>query len=372
MHLSVDDIARGVSTADIMALTQLTLTDFRNHTIASIRPAAGFVVLHGANGAGKTNILEAVSLLVPGRGLRRAAMGEMARSGGAGGFAVSAAIGDIMIGTGVDAGTPERRKVRINGASASINALAEWLAVIWLTPAMDRLFADGATGRRRFLDRLVMAVDPAHARVSSRYEKSVQERNRVLQSNERPDPQWLDAIENAMAQSAVTINAGRKNMLAQLQQRLAATPAGLFAAPDLKLDQTGSEDEAQMQALWRASRSRDAAAGRTLSGPHRADLIVHHAGTGQAASLCSTGEQKALLLSTILAHADMVTAVRGQPPVILLDEVAAHIDPARRAALFERLAHSGGQVWMTGTEQGLFSGLDGCAHFIGVNDGALM
>ena len=282
-----------------------------------------------------------------------------------------ASIDDIVLGTGVEVGTPERRKVRINSAPASINALAEWLAIIWLTPAMDRLFADSAGGRRRFLDRLVLAIDPAHARCSSRYEKAVQERNRLLQSGERPDPRWLDAIESAMAENAAMINAGRNTIMMRLQQRLAASPAGLFAIPDLKLDKPASEDAEQLQDIWRASRGRDKAAGRTLSGPHRADLIVHHTGTGQAASLCSTGEQKALLLSTILAHADLVTEIRGQPPIILLDEVAAHIDPARRSALFEKLALTGGQIWMTGTEYNLFSALEGKAHFIEVSEGAL-
>jgi DNA replication and repair protein RecF len=354
-----------------MALTRLSLTEFRNHAAASICPVTDFIVLHGANGAGKTNILEAVSLLVPGRGLRRAAMADMARKNGNGGFTVSASIGDVTLGTGVEASAPERRKVRINGASTSINALAEWLAIIWLTPAMDRLFADSAGGRRRFLDRLVLAIDPAHARYSSRYEKAVQERNRLLQSGERPDPRWLDAVENAMAENAVMINASRNTILMQLQQRLATSPAGVFAVPDLKLDKPASEDAEQLQDIWRTSRGRDAAAGRTLSGPHRADLIVHHTGSGQVAALCSTGEQKALLLSTILAHADLVTEMRGQPPIILLDEVAAHIDPARRAALFERLALTGSQVWMTGTEYSLFSGLEGKAHFIEINDGTL-
>jgi DNA replication and repair protein RecF len=355
-----------------MAITQLTLTNYRNHASLTIRPSASFIVLHGANGAGKTNILEAVSLLVPGRGLRRAAMADMARSGGGGGFAVSASIGDVTIGTGVEAGESRQRKVRINGAGAAINALAEWLSVLWLTPAMDRLFADSAGARRRFLDRMVMAINPSHARVSSQYEKAVQERNRILQSPERPDPQWLDAIESAMGRNAALINAGRNNMLAQLQERLADTPAGLFAIPDLKLDQKGAEDGDQMQSDWRISRGRDAAAGRTLSGPHRTDLIVHHKGTGQAAALCSTGEQKALLLSTILAHADLVTGLRGQPPIILLDEVAAHIDPARRASLFERLAITGGQVWMTGTEYSLFSELEGAAHFIEAHENGLL
>ncbi len=370
-ELSVDGTADGFSYT-MMALTRLSLSDFRNHSAADICPAENFIVLHGANGVGKTNILEAVSLLVPGRGLRRAAMADMVRKAGSGGFTVTAAMGDIMLGTGVEAAMPERRKVRINGAAASINALAEWLAIIWLTPAMDRLFAESAGGRRRFLDRLVLAMDPAHAKHSSRYEKAVQERNRLLQSDERPDPRWLDAIESAMAQSAASINAGRNHILAQLEIRLTASSSSVFAVPNLALDKPASEDAGQLQEAWQASRLRDKAAGRTLLGPHRADLIAHHSGNGQAAALCSTGEQKALLLSTILAHADLVSEKRGQPPIILLDEVAAHIDPARRTALFERLAQTGGQIWMTGTEYNLFTDLTGNAHFIEVDTAGLL
>lgn len=355
-----------------MAITRLSLTDFRNHAAASIEPSANFVILHGANGAGKTNILEAVSLLVPGRGLRRAALKEMARSKGAGGFAISAALSDVtlndvMLGTGTEAQAPDRRKVRINGAAASVNALAEWLAIIWLTPAMDRLFADSAGGRRRFLDRLVLAVDPAHARYSNRYEKAVQERNRLLQSGTRPDPQWMDAIEQAMAQSGASINAGRNHILTQLERRLTQSAAGVFAVPSLSLDNAASEDAGELLQGWRRGRGRDTAAGRTLLGPHRTDLLARNMATGQAAALCSTGEQKALLLSVVLAHAALVSEQRGQPPIILLDEVAAHLDPRRRAALFERLAQSGGQVWMTGTEAELFCGLERDAHFIEVD-----
>ncbi len=355
-----------------MALTQLSLTDFRNYATAHICPTANFIVLHGENGAGKTNILEAVSLLVPGRGLRRAALQEMSRKDGENGFAVSACLGDIILGTGTEQGALDRRKVRINGASSSINALAEWLAVIWLTPAMDRLFADSAGVRRRFLDRLVLALYPSHAKHSSRYEKAVQGRNRLLQSGERLDLQWMDAIESEMAQDAARINAGRNYTLAQLSEKLASAPTGPFAVPTLQLAMPACEDVGQLQQEWRRARSRDAAAKRTLLGPHRTDLIVHHAGNGQAAASCSTGEQKALLLSVVLAHATLVTEQRGGPPIILLDEVAAHIDPVRRRALFEKLAQTGCQVWMTGTELGLFRDLEGQAHFIEVDGGTLL
>lgn len=349
-----------------MALSRLTLTDFRNHAALSLTPEAQFVALHGANGAGKTNILEAISLLVPGRGLRRAALSEMIRSGGAGGFAVSAEIEGVQLGTGVDADAPERRKVRINGANATINNLAEWLSVIWLTPSMDRLFVDGAGARRRFLDRLVLALEPGHARQSSRYEKAVQQRNRLLGGVSAPDPLWLDALEAQMAESGAAIIEARALMLSALVAQLDAAPDGPFAVPNLELVMAGPTAADELRKAWQSSRRRDAAAGRTLTGPHRADLVVHNRATSQAAERSSTGEQKALLLSLILAHAALVTAQRGTPPILLLDEVAAHLDPARRAALFERLAETGAQVWMTGTEVSLFDGIGPTAQLVAV------
>jgi DNA replication and repair protein RecF len=349
-----------------MALTRLSLTEFRNHLSLSLQPGAQFVALHGANGAGKTNILEAISLLVPGRGLRRAALGEMARSHGGGGFVVTAEIGDVILGTGVEADAPERRKVRINGAPSTINALAEWLSVIWLTPSMDRLFADGAGARRRFLDRLVLALEPAHARHSSRYEKAVQQRNKLLSGEGVADPIWLDALEAQMAESGAAIAEARQRMMDSLIAQLDLAPAGPFAVPDIKLDIEASQSETELRDLWRASRRKDARAGRTLVGPHRADLVVHNRVNGQAADRSSTGEQKALLLSLILAHAALVADQRGTPPILLLDEVAAHLDPARRAALFERLAATGAQVWMTGTEAALFDGIGPTAELVAV------
>ncbi|NJM49817.1 MAG: DNA replication/repair protein RecF [Sphingomonadales bacterium] len=355
-----------------MALTRLSLTDFRNHAQASFRPGRQFTVLHGANGAGKTNILEAVSLLVPGRGLRGASLSEMPRNNGAGGFAIAAEIEDIKLGTGVDATTPERRKVRINGANAPITSLSEWLAVIWLTPAMDRLFTDGAGERRRFLDRLVMALEPSHARFSSQYERAMRQRNKLLGDDRPADPDWLDGLEKAMAQNAILIENSRAAMTAQLMERLAVEPQEPFAIPLLAIDETEKMDEEMLRIHWRRSRARDAAAGRTLTGPHRADLIVTHKAKKQPAALCSTGEQKALLLSAILAHAALVADRRSEPPIILLDEVAAHLDPLRRAALFDRLAKSGSQLWMTGTEKALFEGLNGDVLFLEVSNGQLL
>lgn len=349
-----------------MALTRLCLTDFRNHAALMLEPGAQFIALYGPNGAGKTNILEAVSLLVPGRGLRRAALSEMVRGGGTAGFAVSADIGDVQIGTGVDAGAPERRKVRINGANAAINSLAEWLSVIWLTPTMDRLFTDGASARRRFLDRLVLALEPAHAQHSSRYEKAVQQRNRLLSGPEAPDTAWLSALEVQMAESGAAIVEARNRTLEALILRLDDALPGPFAVPGIRLENAGAAGAAELIEAWRTGRRRDASAGRTLTGPHRADLVVHHSASGQAAERCSTGEQKALLLSLILAHAALVTAQRGTPPILLLDEVAAHLDPERRTALFDRLAKTGAQVWMTGTEPALFNGIGRTAELIAV------
>lgn len=349
-----------------MALTRLSLTDFRNHAALTVEPQAQFVALHGPNGAGKTNILEAISLLVPGRGLRRAALSEIVRNGGTAGFAVSADIDDVQIGTGVDAAAPERRKVRINGANATINNLAEWLSVIWLTPAMDRIFVDGAGARRRFLDRLVLALEPSHAQASSRYEKAVQQRNRLLSAAETTDTMWLDALEVQMAESGAAIIEARGRMMGALTARLGDAPPGPFAVPEILLENAGAASAVELREAWRSGRRRDAHAGRTLTGPHRADMVVHHRGSGQAADRCSTGEQKALLLSLILAHAALVTEQRGTPPTLLLDEIAAHLDPSRRAALFERLAATGAQVWMTGTEAALFDGIGPTAELVPV------
>jgi len=336
-------------------LARLVLTDFRNHASLTLAPGRGFVVLTGENGAGKTNILEAVSLLAPGKGLRRASLSAMARQGGPGGFGVAATLADdTAIATGASAAAPERRLVRIQGASAAANALAEWLTVLWLTPAMDRLFVDTASERRRFLDRLAMALVPAHATHAARYEAAMRARNRLL-AEKSFDPAWLSALEAGMAEHGAALDAARRIAVAALGERLAAQPAGAFARAALSLD-GWSGDATRLLAELRAGRSRDAAAGRTLAGPHRADMIVTHVEKGQLAALCSTGEQKALLLGIVLAHAELVADRVGRAPVLLLDEVAAHLDPSRRAALFERLAGHG-QVWMTGTEDALFAGL---------------
>lgn len=350
----------------LMALTRLDLTDFRNHAVLSLQPGAQLIALFGANGAGKTNIMEAISLLVPGRGLRRASLGEMPRSGGSGGFTITAEIDGVILGTGVEAHAPERRKVRINGANATINGLAEWLSVIWLTPSMDRLFTDGAAARRRFLDRFVLALEPMHARHSSRFEKAMQQRNKLLGSDTTADPMWLDALEAQMAESGAAITDARRRMMTGLITQLAEAPAHPFVIPDIEMLVDAPHSEAELRSAWRKARRRDAGAGRTLIGPHRADLVVHNRANGQAAESCSTGEQKALLLSLILAHSALVASQRGTPPILLLDEVAAHLDPARRAALFARLGDTGAQVWMTGTEAALFDGIGPIAELVGI------
>lgn len=350
-----------------MAVTRLVLTDFRNHRDAVLTPCAGFVVLTGENGAGKTNVLEAVSLLAPGRGLRRAPLAEMVRQGAAGGFGVAASLGDTDIGTGTQPDALERRLVRINGAAAAATALAEWVTVLWLTPAMDRLFVEGPGERRRFLDRLTLALAPGHAHHSTRYEAAMRQRNRLLADEAPADPEWLSALEARMAEHGAEIDTARRAMVTALAERIASQPEGVFARAGLAIE--GWQGDARTLARdLRDGRRRDAAAGRTLAGPHRADLLVTHLGKQQPAHLCSTGEQKALLLGLVLAHAELVADRVGRAPILLLDEVAAHLDPGRRAALFERLAGRG-QVWMTGTEPALFEAAPGAATRYAVANG---
>ena len=357
-------------------LSRLTLSDFRNHEDALIVPRHPFVVLTGENGAGKTNILEAVSLLTPGRGLRGAALSQMARQGGRGGFGVAAQVDGVTIGTGTGADAPDRRQVRIGGVAHAASALADYLSILWLTPAMDRLFTESAGGRRRFLDRLTLALHPAHATHSTRYEAAMRARNKLLSDPARGwDAHWLAALEAQLAEHGAEIAQARADMVARLNAVLERAAEGPFARPLLALGQPeGEADGLDADALigaLREGRRRDAAAGRTLSGPHRADLVVRHAAKDQAAALCSTGEQKALLLSIILGHAALVGQARGGAPVLLLDEVAAHLDPARRLALFERLAATGSQIWMTGTEAALFDGI-GEATRLHVADGQVL
>lgn len=341
-----------------MPVSRITLTDFRSYATATLEPGPGFVLLYGENGAGKTNLLEAVSMLTPGRGLRGAALAEMARRGGSGGWAVAARLGEVDIGTGTQPAAPERRQVRVNGAAASVNSLSEWLGLLWLTPAMDRLFTGSAGERRRFLDRLVLALEPAHAHHASRYEAAMRARNKLL-AGDVWDDAWLASLELAMADHGVQLAAARERTVTALEARLATAPDDAFARAAIALE--GWDADRFAQSL-KANRSRDAAAGRATEGPHRQDLAVRHRAKDLPAAQSSTGEQKALLLGLVLAHADLVAERRGDPPILLLDEVAAHLDPQRRAALFARL-EGRGQVWMTATEPGLFDGIGEASRF---------
>jgi DNA replication and repair protein RecF len=268
---------------------------------------------------------------------------------------------EVAIRTFTEARAPERRLLRINGAPAPLARLADWASLLWLTPAMDRLFADPASARRRFLDRLVLALAPDHAAHVSRYEAAMRARNRLLAADAAPDPAWLAALEAQMETHGAALASARVATVAALAGALAASPTDVFPQPTLTLAGNEAEDLAPRLAETRAL---DRAAGRTLAGPHRADLLVAHAGTGLPAATASTGEQKALLVSILLAHAALVAERTGRTPLLLLDEAVAHLDPERRQTLFRRLAALGGQSWLTGTEPALFEGLDAARHIV--------
>jgi DNA replication and repair protein RecF len=346
-----------------MALDRITLTRFRNHAASRLEGSAPLNLLVGENGAGKTNVLEAISLLAPGRGLRRAALADMATAQGPGGFAVSAALdcGDgrevVALGTGTLPDRPGRRLVQVNGAEASAVGLGEWLALGWLTPAMDGLFTDSAGARRRYMDRLALALDPAHARHAARYEAALRERNRLLAGEADPDAGWLDAIEVQLAEAGAELARGRARLVERLTAALASLREGPFARPALAYAPGGPLDAGTLAAELARQRARDRAAQRTLVGPHRDELEVVLAGKNLPAASCSTGEQKAMLIAITLAHAELAAA--GRPGVVLLDEVAAHLDPLRREALFERLRSGGAQAWLTGTELAPFAAIEG-------------
>ena len=335
-----------------MALDRILLTTFRNHRETTLEGTTRFNLLVGDNGAGKTNVLEALSLFAPGRGLRRAQLADMAAQGGPGGFAVSADLaaesGPVRLGTGIAPERPGRRIVHVNQADAPAVRLGEWLSIGWLTPAMDRLFMEGAGARRRFMDRLVLALDPGHARQAARLEMAMRERNRLISDDSEPDPAWLDALEAQVAEAGAAVGAGRAALVQRLCNALATLPQSPFARPDLAYVPGGPLDRDELAGALAESRRRDRAAGRTLVGPHRDELAVTMAGKGQPAAECSTGEQKAMLIAITLAHAGLLDT--GRPALLLLDEVAAHLDPLRREALFDRLRGGGAQVWLTGTE----------------------
>ena len=355
-----------------MTLDRINLSRFRNHCETRLDGTAALNLLVGENGAGKTNVLEALSLLAPGRGLRRAALAEMAERTQGAGFAVSAGLmaGEqepVMLGTGTDPARPGRRLVQVNGAQASAVALGEWLAVSWLTPAMDGLFTDSASARRRYMDRLALALDPAHARRAARYEEALRKRNRLLSDPNMPDASWMVSIERQMAEAGAALANGRRALVEQLRTALDDLPDRPFARPALEYLPGGPENADALADALEAGRARDRAAQRSLTGPHRDELQVIMAAKSAPAAQCSTGEQKAMLLAITLAHAEL--AAKGRPGLLLLDEVAAHLDPLRRSALFERLEGGGAQVWMTGTEAAPFATIESNAATWRIADG---
>ncbi len=355
-----------------MALNRILLHQFRNHRSTALDETAKFNLLVGENGAGKTNVLEAISLLAPGRGLRRAVLAEMASQAGQGGFTVSAElVGSVQLGTATYAEQPGRRVVQINQADAPAARLAEWLSIGWLTPAMDRLFADSAGARRRWLDRMVLAKEPLHARNAARLDNALRERNRLLAEASEPDPAWLDAIEAQIAEAGSMVAAARARLVEQLHQALTALPDHPFARPALAYQAGGPLDEAELRQALASGRGRDRGAQRTLIGPHRDEIAVTMSGKDQPAAVCSTGEQKAMLIAITLAHADMLECEQERPRLLLLDEVAAHLDPLRRQALFDRLRAGRAQVWLTGTESAPFADILGEAAVWRVSHGAV-
>jgi DNA replication and repair protein RecF len=374
---------------DMLALRKINISQFRCYEAVrlDLSAAQGIVVLTGPNGAGKTNILEAISLLVPGKGLRTADILEM-KNRGAGPedvWAVSAEVETslglmVKIGTGLDH-EAKRRLVRINGRDAkSQNELSSFISAVWLTPQMDRLFLEGASARRKFLDRLVYAYAPDHVTRLNRYDKAMRERLKLLQGDRVPDASWLQSLEAQMAGDAVAIAASRLDLITHLQQQVAtlAQTAPLFPQPHLTMSGWVEQEIAARPAVdvedalkqkFSAARGLDRAAGRTSEGIHRSDLQVFYAGKDMPAAQCSTGEQKALLVSIILAHALMMKAEKGFVPIILLDEVAAHLDAARREQLFTQLQALNGQIWLTGTDDAIFSSLRSSAKFFRVDHG---
>jgi DNA replication and repair protein RecF len=384
------DAAPGAAPA-VLAVRQLRLTDFRNYRQFRLDCSCAPVVLVGSNGAGKTNLLEALSFLVPGRGLRRARLEEVSRrtrdEETSPAWAVAATIdtpeGRVAIGTGLEAakndGGLPRRVVRIDGRPASSQtALGLHVAAVWLTPQLDRLFLDGASDRRRFLDRLVTALHPEHAGDVAAYENALRQRARLLGEGNR-DPHWFTALEDTMARHGVALAAARADTVQRLD---AAARLGVGPFPRASLAMAGEIDgwiasmaaidtEDRLRGVLAANRLRDADAGTTSCGPHRSDLAVRHLDLDLPAAEGSTGQQKALLVSIALAHARLVALLRGRPPLLLLDEIAAHLDAERRFALFDEIVALGAQSWMTGTDAGLFEPLAGRAQVLRVADGTI-
>ena len=365
-----------------LAVTQLRLSNFRSYASGALALSGAPVVLAGPNGAGKTNILDAISLLSPGRGLRGAKLSEHTRKGPvvsdealwAAAATVRRGDTEYEIGTGL---TPspnggEKRHVRLNGVEARGSAdLGDIVQMIWLTPAMDRLFIESAGGRRRFLDRLVLGFEPSHARASTRYETAMRERARLLKYGPR-DPAWLDGLEHEMAEAGGEIARARSQTVERLNRALAERQ-GAFPSASLSLTGESFDDAQALRDALAASRLRDAEAGRTLVGPHVTDLAARHTAKRADARDCSTGEQKALLISIMLADARELSRARaGLAPLLLLDEIAAHLDAVRRAALFEEIRALSAQAWMTGTDLSLFDGWNAHAEIFLVENGQFM
>src|SRR6476620_2393711 len=361
-------------------IRRLTLTNFRSYHSAQIEVGAGPVVLVGPNGAGKTNLIEAISFLAPGRGLRRATLDDVAFSEGDGSWAVSADVdgelGLATLGTGV-APPPAAedavvaRQYRIDREPVpSASAFADHLRVVWLVPAMDGLFMGPASERRRFLDRLVLAVDAEHQGRVNALERALRSRNRLLE-DPRPDPHWLDAVEHETAELAVAVAAQRAQTVHRLQGALASRKDDAFPSAEIALDgwmerllpdHPAVEIEERYRGILKNNRARDAAAGRTLDGPHLTDLAVIYSPKSIPAADASTGEQKALLIGLVLAHAGLIAEMTGFAPILLLDEVVAHLDPGRRNSLYEALTRLGSQVWMTGAAPAAFADITGRAQ----------
>jgi DNA replication and repair protein RecF len=366
----------------VFRLIRLTLTDFRSYAALTWRPAARIAVLHGPNGSGKTNLLEALSLLVPGRGLRSARNAELPRLGGPGGWAVAARLhtveGETIVGTGSEPNA-DRRVFRVDGAAPRTQAdIARLVAAVWLTPQMDRLFQEGLSGRRRFLDRLVWALEPGHAREMAQHDSAVHSRNRLLAEG-RADPSWLAGLEDSIARHAVAASAARLSLVTRLNAQIGATHGGFpearialacAIAERLRTDPALTVED-WLRVGLQTSRARDAAASNTALGAHRTDMLLTDVTSNTPAALASTGQQKALLIGVILAHAGLIAATRGFAPLLLLDEPAVHLDADRRQALWDVLSASPAQTIITGTDGDTFLPLADQAEAFAVSDSQL-